>query len=94
MKAASDPRSAEILAEELQPDLVICDWQLGDTQQDGIDVAKAIRDRHSAKVILITGRSLGQLKQRTGSLEVARYIRKPLSLASIRNALRDVTAPQ
>jgi CheY-like chemotaxis protein len=90
VKAASGPDCAGFLAEELKPDVVICDWQLGHVEQDGIDVAKEMHERYRAKLILITGRSLYELKQRTRNLDVARYIRKPVSLSSIEAALSDL----
>ncbi len=90
VRAAPDPESARDQADELKPEVVICDWQLGAVEKDGIDVAREIYNRYRAKIILITGRSLNELKRRSRNLDVSHYIRKPLSLSSIEAALSDL----
>jgi len=85
---ASDPDSANSRAEDLEPDVVICDWQLSDEiAPDGVDVASEMYERYRSSVILITGHSLSELKNRAKNLNVAQFIRKPFSLVCIDAAL-------
>ena len=84
VKAAATPAEARELAAENPPDVLICDWRLGGTE-DGADVARDLQSKYESNIIFITAHPLRDL-------QVARYLRKPISLGDLAAALKDVEA--
>lgn len=69
-------------AESLQPEILICDWQLGG-RRDGTDVAQHLQTRYGVKVIFVTAYALADLRQKTHGMGVIACLRKPISLATL-----------
>lgn len=76
-------------AELLQPEVLVCDWKLSG-RRDGVDVARALRERFDLAVIFVTAYALADLRQRTGDLGAVSCLRKPISLDTLA-ALLDAT---
>ena len=91
VKAAATPAEARELAAENPPDVLICDWRLGGTE-DGADVARDLQSKYESNIIFITAHPLRALRSATRDLQVARYLRKPISLGDLAAALKDVEA--
>lgn len=71
------------------PDVAICDWQLNDVQ-DGVDVARYLQQQYGIKVIIVTGQPLDEVEEAAQDLEVAYFVRKPLSLASLLDKINSI----
>lgn len=71
------------------PDVVVCDWRL-DGRPDGVDVARELQCRYGSALVFVTAYPLDELRAATGDLDVARYLRKPFSLAALADALRTI----
>ena len=84
--AAADGHSALAAAGENPPDIVVSDWRLGDGP-DGAQVAREIRRRCGAVIVLATAYPIDELREVTRDLEVARYFRKPVSLDALADAV-------
>ncbi len=87
--AAASGLEAAAKADCRPPDVVICDWRLGDGD-DGADVARTLQQRYAATIIFITAHPLGRLRAQTRDLKVARYLRKPISLLSLASVLDEI----
>jgi two-component system, OmpR family, response regulator ResD len=87
--AAASGEEAKAKADDRPPDVVICDWRLGDGD-DGADVARTLQRRYAAPIIFITAHPLGRLRAMTRDLKVARYLRKPISLLSLASVLDEI----
>ncbi len=79
---ASSAGDAERAAGDTAPDVVICDWRLGG-RRDGVDVARTMQQRYGARIVFVTAYPVEELRDRTRDLEVAAYLRKPLSLKTL-----------
>lgn len=90
--SAASGSEAQAKADRRPPDVVICDWRLADGD-DGADVARSLQQRHDAPIIFVTAHPLGRLRSQTRDLNVARYLRKPISLLSLKSVLDDLDAP-
>jgi DNA-binding response OmpR family regulator len=77
--AAADATEALAAAENLEPDLAVCDWRLGGGR-DGVDVARELQRRYGTAIIFITALPLERLREATQDLSVAAYMHKPISL--------------
>jgi CheY-like chemotaxis protein len=79
------------MADELQPEVMICDWKLSDND-DGVEVARRVKSRHDIPVVLVTGHRLAQArkKARDSEVEINAYRRKPLSLADLANLVESL----
>ena len=82
--SASSMREAAEVAEQLEPEVLISDWKLGDSQ-DGLDVAASLSERYDLAVIMITAHRLDRLqhKARDMHLDIAACRRKPVSVAEL-----------
>lgn len=89
VSAAATPAEAEAIADDVPPDVVICDWRLGDGA-DGADVARVLQQRYATPIIFITAHPLGRLRLLTRDLNVARYLRKPISLVSLASVIEEI----
>ena len=91
VSSAATAAEAAARADDTPPDVVICDWRLADGD-DGADVARALQERYSTPIIFITAHPLGRLRSQTRDLNVARYLRKPISLVSLASVLDEIDA--
>ncbi len=87
--AAADARSALAEAHLLKPNLLICDWQLGGGD-NGADVARELQKRYGLPVIFMTAHPLDELYDETADLDVLYYLRKPLSLGELAEAVASI----
>jgi CheY-like chemotaxis protein len=84
--AASDAAEAFALAAANPPDIAICDWSLGDGP-DGVTVARELQQRYGISIIFVTAQSMDKLRDATADIRVARYIRKPVPLDRLVEAI-------
>ena len=84
--SAADAPQALQCAQESPPDVVICDWHLGDSL-DGVDVARELQQRFGSRVVFITAYPLDRLRATTADIDVSRYLRKPLSLMALADTI-------
>ena len=72
------------LADEMQPEVLVCDWKLAGND-DGVEVASRVQSRHDIPVILVTGHRLEQArkKARETQVEISAFRRKPVSLTDL-----------
>jgi DNA-binding NtrC family response regulator len=75
---ASTGEDAVRLAHELRPDLVMMDIRIRG-EMDGIDAARAIRDRADVPVVFVTALADGETLARAKAVEPLGYIVKPFS---------------
>jgi DNA-binding response OmpR family regulator len=83
---AADAESAIREAERQEPDVLVCDWRLG-AGGSGVDVARAIQNRYATPVIFVTAHPIDELIEATADLAVSRYLKKPVSLAILAEAI-------
>lgn len=72
------------MANELDPEVLVCDWKLADND-DGVEVAREVQSRHDIPIILVTGHRLDQAKKKAREIKVkiSAFRRKPVSLADL-----------
>jgi len=89
--AAAGGEQALVMAGAQHPDALICDWQLEDDELDGVDVARRVasesRSGSSPDIVMVTARDLGELKDLAAGLPVKVFLRKPVALSAIFEAL-------
>lgn len=87
-KVATAANAQEALekAEALGPDVVVCDWRLGDGP-DGTVVARELQKRHKVSIIFVTAHPIEELRDVTEDILVSRYMRKPLQLSTLAKAI-------
>jgi CheY-like chemotaxis protein len=83
---AENAESAMRQAERQEPDVLVCDWRLG-AGGSGVDVARAIQNRYATPVIFMTAYPIDELVEATADLAVSRYLKKPVSLAVLADAI-------
>lgn len=88
-RTASNAAEAERQAKYERPDVVICDWRIRGSRS-GADVARTLQKAYRSRVIFITAYRLSQLRRETRDIDVVRYLRKPLSLDTLADTLRQI----
>lgn len=88
---AANAREALEKAEALHPDVVVCDWRLGDGP-DGTTVARELQKKHNVAIIFVTAHPIEELRDVTEDILVSRYIRKPVQLTALARAIDESTA--
>ena len=83
---ASDGRNALALAERERPDLVLMDIQLGGSM-DGIESARAIRERFDIPTLYLTAYTDESTLQRAKSTDPVGYLVKPVDDVALRCAI-------
>ncbi len=83
---AHSPRQALELAEELKPDLLLCDIHLKD-EIDGIEVSSRITAERDIPVIFLTAYSDRETVTRAKSLTPYGYVLKPIETADLQIAI-------
>jgi two-component system OmpR family response regulator len=90
VKTASSGHEAIDVGTEFKPDVLVVDWMLKD-EYDGLDVTNAIRDVNPGlKTVMITGYPSAELKQKAAQSRIARFVKKPFTLADIVENVRAV----
>lgn len=91
---AADSAEALAMHEEFCPDLLICDWLLGDGMF-GFEVANELCSRWpTLRVIFITGLPQDQLGRQAEELPVLAIFRKPVSLDELLAAIKNAVNPR
>ena len=67
---------------EFQPELLITDWDLGNTKT-GVDVARDVQDQGSVRTIFVTGHDIVELKKEAADLESLEVLQKPVNLSEL-----------
>lgn len=80
VESAGDGETALLLFEQLNPDLVILDWNLPDTT--GYKLGKEMRERTDVFVVMLTSRT-DESDVLTGFTVADDYVTKPFSLVEI-----------
>lgn len=90
---AHSATAAGTLIEEEKPDLVLLDIHL-DNNEEGIELAIRLREKHGVPVVFITGYSEASLFERARRARPAAFIRKPFSDAELAASLEAVLERQ
>ncbi|WP_433503982.1 LuxR C-terminal-related transcriptional regulator [Pseudonocardia halophobica] len=86
---AATPRDALVAADRLRPDVVLLDVDLGRGDSAGIDVARALLQRHrGTRILVLTACRDRETMLRTVRLGVHGYLRKGADTADIVAAVR------
>lgn len=75
---AEDAATSYARAEERAPEVLICDWQLGEGP-DGLEVARKLQARYASAVILMTGHPLDELCDAADGIDVSAALQKPVA---------------
>lgn len=86
VSTAANAASAIQQANQQRPDVLVSDWRLGDGG-DGVEVAREIQGRYSTPVVFVTAHPIDELVEATAGLTVSRYLKKPVSLAVLAEAI-------
>jgi response regulator NasT len=87
---AADGEQAVALAEDLEPDLVICDIKM--PKMDGIAAAGIITERRIAPVVMLTAFSQRDLVERARDAGAMAYLIKPFEKRDLLPAIEMATA--
>lgn len=74
---ASNVDEALAAAEKLIPEILICDWKLGE-ERDGIDAARLLDERYQPAIVFMTGHELDALRSKLDGLVPTSCFRKPV----------------
>jgi CheY-like chemotaxis protein len=80
--ATGSPAEALRLAEAHNPQVVLCDWQLGDGP-DGVAVARQIGSKFGSHILMMTGQPIEKLQEASAGVAVHAFYRKPVSLETL-----------
>jgi len=84
VEAAGTAAEAIAKADELRPDVLVCDWKLANEPGgDGIAVARLLRKKYGLAVIFVTAYALNDLRRNIGDLGSVDCLRKPISLHTL-----------
>lgn len=79
-------------ADDLRPEVLVCDWKLASEHDgDGIDVARLLQQRYGVAVIFVTAYALNDLRRNIGDLGSVDCLRKPISLHTLAAVVGSVT---
>jgi CheY-like chemotaxis protein len=81
VETAVTAQEALASAAATMPDVVVCDWRLGD--DDGVDVVRRLKQDRKLVAILMTASSLTELRSAAEDLEILSFLRKPVTLERI-----------
>lgn len=92
VEAAADPAEAIDAGSRFEPDVLICDWWLGE-RSDGVEVARTLaRSRAAPAMIFITGYSTNELRSRVRDLPVHAVLAKPVGLGELADEVQRALA--
>jgi CheY-like chemotaxis protein len=80
--AAGSVAEALEKADQLHPEVLVCDWKLTG-KRDGIDVARLLQKRYGVAVIFVTAYALSDLRRNIRDLGSVDCLRKPISLHAL-----------
>lgn len=83
---AADASEAFARAKERSPEVAICDWRLGGGP-DGAAVARELQKQYGTSIIFVTAHPLDELRDVTEDIRVTRYLRKPVQLPQLIDAI-------
>jgi CheY-like chemotaxis protein len=90
VEAAGTAAEALEKADDLRPDVLVCDWKLAG-RRDGIDVARLLQKRYGVAVIFVTAYALNDLRRNISDLGSVDCLRKPISLHTLAAVVHSVT---
>ena len=86
VRSAATAEDALQLAAGDTPGIAICDWHLGGGA-NGVDVARQLQRDYGTKIIFMTAFPVDELQAATSNLDVRAFLRKPLSLSKLADAI-------
>ena len=89
--AAANAEQAFAIADREPPELVLMDIQLPG-ELDGVDAARALRERHDCEVVFATAYADDRTVVRTETVGAAAYVAKPFTNAEVSAAIRTAFA--
>ena len=93
VEAAGTAAEAIAIADELRPNVLVCDWKLASERDgDGIAVARLLQKKYGVAVIFVTAYALNDLRRNIGDLGSIDCLRKPISLHTLAAVVGSVTA--
>jgi CheY-like chemotaxis protein len=93
VEAAGTAAEAIAIADELRPNVLVCDWKLANERDgDGIAVARLLQKKYGVAVIFVTAYALNELRRNIGDLGSIDCLRKPISLHTLAAVVGSVTA--
>jgi sigma-B regulation protein RsbU (phosphoserine phosphatase) len=88
VEAAGTAAEAMAKADELRPEVLVCDWKLAtEPEGDGVAVARLLQKRFGVAVIFVTAYALSDLRRNIGGLGSVDCLRKPISLHTLAAAV-------
>lgn len=94
VEAAGTAAEAIAKADELRPDVLVCDWKLAsELEGDGITVARLLRKKFGVAVIFVTAYALNDLRRYIGDFDSVDCLRKPISLHTLAAAVVSFSPP-
>ncbi len=88
-------RSAATAADALElaaidaPEIAVCDWHLGGGA-NGVDVARQLQLDYGTEIIFMTAFPIDELQSATDDIAVRAFLRKPLSLSDLADAVERI----
>lgn len=89
VKSAANADAALKLAASDTPRIAVCDWHLGGGA-NGVDVARQLQEDYGTKIIFMTAFPIDELQSATDDIEVCAFLRKPLSLSDLVDAVERI----
>jgi sigma-B regulation protein RsbU (phosphoserine phosphatase) len=96
VEAAGTAAEAIAKADEMRPDVLVCDWKLAnepDPDGDGIAVARLLQKKYGVAVIFVTAYALNDLRRNIADLGSVDCLRKPISLHTLAAVVTATAAP-
>jgi sigma-B regulation protein RsbU (phosphoserine phosphatase) len=88
VEAAGTAAEAMAKADELRPEVLVCDWKLAtEPEGDGVAVARLLQKKFGVAVIFMTAYALNDLRRNIGGLGSVDCLRKPISLNTLAAAV-------
>lgn len=88
---ASAYEDALRVADGFEPDVAICDRQLGGNK-DGVDVARDLQRKFDCAIVFVSGTSMEKLRSETRDIDVVAYMKKPVLPTRIEGAIRSIAS--
>lgn len=86
VRSAATAEEALELAAGDTPGIAICDWHLGGGA-NGVDVARQLQQDYGTRIIFMTAFPVDELQAAADDLDVRAFLRKPLSLSKLADAV-------
>lgn len=71
------------------PAIAVCDWHLGGGA-NGVDVARELQQNYGTQIIFMTAFPIDELQAATEDINVRAFLRKPLSLTALADAVERI----